>query len=73
MTDNATYVITTSPCIICKEVSTVELSREEQTALGSGALIQHALPERSDGFRELVKTGTHPECWDKMFMGFDED
>lgn len=36
-------------------------------------LIQDALPERDADFRELVKTGTHPECWDTMFPEEEDD
>lgn len=32
-----------------------------------GKNIQDALPELTDGDRELLITGTHPQCWDIMF------
>lgn len=60
-------VIMTPRCMACGEASIVELTDSEQVALDSGALIQNALPHRTADERELLITGTHGECWDKMF------
>jgi len=35
--------------------------------------IQDAFPYLSTGEREQIMTGTHPECWEKMFPEEDED
>jgi hypothetical protein len=59
----------TPPCIQCHETSYVELTEEEFDALQRPGYIQTALPDRDADFRELVKTGIHPECWDAMFTG----
>lgn len=59
--------ITTPRCMACGEASIVELTDAEQAALDSGALIQDALPDRTADERELLITGTHGECWDRMF------
>jgi hypothetical protein len=32
-----------------------------------GALIQDAFPEVDKETRELIISGTHPACWQKMF------
>ena len=56
----------TPPCMLCQEPSVVELTRTEFAALNGGGYIQDALPERDAAFRELVKTGTHPNCWETL-------
>lgn len=53
--------------MVCGAPSIVELQRAEWVALQGGALIQEALPTRDADFRELVKSGTHPACFDKAF------
>jgi len=57
----------TPPCIACHETSIIELTEEEFAALQRPGYIQSALPDRDADFRELVKTGIHPACWDSMF------
>jgi hypothetical protein len=67
--------VVTPACMLCGRNSGVTLTALEHKRLmardpDTGRptyLIQDALPERDADFRELVKTGTHPECWDKMF------
>lgn len=56
----------TPACIMCKERSYVTLSMREYRALQDHH-IQDALPTRDADFRELVLSGTHSECWDKLF------
>jgi len=36
-------------------------------------LIQQALPDRDTAFRELVRSGTHDECWQEIHADPDED
>jgi hypothetical protein len=61
----------TPRCMHCGERSEVELTETEFAAVTdpNGPLIQDALPGRDAGFRELVKTGIHPRCWDAMMTG----
>lgn len=59
--------ITTKACMACGKTSTLELDAQEAAALNAGAMVQDALPTRSADERELVITGTHGDCWDKMF------
>jgi len=39
----------------------------------SGALIQRAMPQLSDGQREFLMTGITPAEWDAIFDGAEED
>ena len=41
------------------------------TQLGDN--IQEALPDLDDDQRELLLSGTHAHCWEKMWEGFGDD
>ena len=71
--DDATVTITTPACMVCRKTSEVELTVDEYAAYKHGDYIQVALSSRSDDFRELVKSGTHSECWDTMFADDEDD
>lgn len=60
-------------CHLCGETETVEVTDQEFTALQNTRFIQDALPNRDVDFRELLISGTHPECWNAMFPPEDED
>lgn len=60
-------IVTTRPCIVCHKTSEVEMTDDELNAYNSGQPIQNALPEWSADDRELLISGTHSTCWDKMF------
>ncbi len=66
--------LTTPKCILCDETSVVELTREEFAMLAHPARpkIQDCLPDRDAAFRELVKSGTHDECWNLMMPKEDQ-
>jgi hypothetical protein len=49
------------------------MTRQEFQKIEMGLPLDVAVPEWSMDKRELVITGTHPECWDKMFSEMDED
>jgi hypothetical protein len=65
-------IITTNPCINCEKHSEVTVDFEAWAKWSAGALIQDAFPHFSPEERELLKSGTHPECWDALF-GDDEE
>lgn len=58
------------PCPMCGKGSTVEVSEEGFNKWRKGELIQNAFPELKSDERELLITGTHSECWDKLFASF---
>lgn len=39
----------------------------------NGEHIQNVWPEKTPDERELLMSGIHPDCWDKMFKPQDED
>lgn len=72
------YAISAPRCMYCQKSATIELTpdeqmRYEQLQRGKITHIQDALPEWSADKRELLITGTHPECWDAIFEDVDEE
>lgn len=61
-----TITVTTDPCRQCKVASALVVPREGYEAWRSGALIQNVLPTLTVDERELLMTGTHPQCWDEL-------
>lgn len=57
----------TPACIVCKKVSKVDLPVEVVMDLKLGVAVQNAMPDATPDERELVLTGTHPECWELIF------
>jgi hypothetical protein len=58
-------------CMVCGRQVILEVSHEGYDLWAGGALVQKAFPELSAPERELLITGTHPACWDRLF-GPDE-
>lgn len=54
------------PCVWCNESSSVRVSVDGYNAWIAGALVQDAFPALSADCRELLKTGIHPECFNKI-------
>lgn len=60
-------IVETPRCCVCRKTSTLEVEADGYAAWKRGALIQRALPSMSADQREMLLTGTHPECWDDLF------
>lgn len=59
------------PCPVCGKssqffVDAAQLPKIEKWRSGE-LLIQDALPDWPSGLRELLLSGTHPPCFDKLF------
>lgn len=66
-TQNPTMMnVITRPCMWCGQRSEIEVNYAHYQKWVQGALIQNAFPELNADERELVKLGTHPECWGSM-------
>ena len=67
-------IVTTQLCRMCGNRSTLH----DVDALGYirwselGEMIQDALPDLDADQRELLISGTHAHCWEKMWAGHDE-
>jgi hypothetical protein len=68
----ATSRLVTNPCIVCGARSEMVVPLDGYIEWKKGALIQDAFPDMDADNRELVKTGTHPQCWDMMFPEEEE-
>lgn len=65
--------VITPTCFVCSERSEVEVNQTGWDKWQSGLYIQDAFPEMSADEREMLLTGTHPECWAKMFPPEEEE
>lgn len=63
----ATELFTTQPCIVCGETSEMVLERNKLHIWKNGTPVQIVFPEVNDDARELLISGTHPQCWGKIF------
>ena len=64
---SSTIVVRTQTCSVCGEYEMWSLDRAAVTRWREGENIQHAFPDMSAGDREVLISGTHPACWDKLF------
>ena len=65
-------VYETQPCSVCHKKTELVLSDMNVLALKE-QFVQDVYPEQSVGFRELLISGTHDECWDMLFPEEDEE
>lgn len=56
----------------CEKTYTIAVPEQEYQNWKDGMLIQDAMPSLGQDDRELLMTGTCPECWDAMMPKEDE-
>lgn len=62
----------TKACVVCGEKSLIELDgKKYHRWTEGGEHVQNVWPEKTADERELLITGTHPDCWNNMFGGID--
>jgi hypothetical protein len=54
-------------CLECNTVCEINVSPEQLARLEAGELIQRAMPEVSEGDRELLISGICGKCFDFLF------
>lgn len=61
--------VTSKPCMECGETSKIEMSEAQYAELSSPnrRRIDQIFDDRRPPEVELIITGTHPECWKKIF------
>ena len=64
--------VTTPRCAVCKKHGQVEVDEQGWALWQTGTYIQHAFPDLDDDQRELLISGTHAHCWERLFGGDDE-
>lgn len=62
-----TTQITCKPCVCCGKSATITVESAKLAVWRSGKLVQEAFPTLSADERELLISGTHPECWEALF------
>lgn len=67
MNATTTATVITNPCFECGKTSELEVPLTQYINWRKGELLQVAFPDMSADDRELLLSGIHPECWDKMF------
>jgi hypothetical protein len=60
-------------CPVCGKSELVAMYKREYDKWRDGLNIQWAAPELPVGDREMLMSGIHPDCWDKMFESSEED
>lgn len=61
-------------CFNCENDFVVELSEKEfDDYYNKGIHIQHAMPTKSPETRELLISGTCPECFNEIFKDEEDD
>lgn len=68
-----TLAYATRPCMGCGESSVLALDAELYARWQGGEYVQDVWPDWTPGQRELLITGTHPECWERMFPEDDDE
>lgn len=59
-----TYV--TPPCMVCGVETEMQLLAHSYAKWAAGVFVQDAFPSMSADEREMIITGTHPNCWDMI-------
>ena len=54
-------------CFVCNLSTPIEVNKDKYDRWQAGELIQNVFPEMPADYREMLISGTHPECWDEMF------
>lgn len=63
-----TITITSPACRMCGKDNKIVVDRIHYLMWDhEGALLQDAFPYLDSDSREIIKTGIHPKCWDRMF------
>lgn len=65
-------LIFTKPCFHCGMTGMLLVDAKSALNWANGMLIQDAFPDLAVPLREQIITGTHPECWDKVFNKTEE-
>jgi hypothetical protein len=61
------------PCIGCGNRQMLILEADKVERYYAGAHVQDIWPELDADTRELIMTGTCPECWNKFFDDKEDD
>ncbi len=60
-------IILTKPCGYCGCQSELEVDQQQYENWKNGMLAQNAFPDMDKEVREMLISGTHPDCWNELF------
>lgn len=63
----ADRVIVTKTCQWCSQPATIEVGRAAFEKWVEGEKVQNVWPSLGADQREMLISGTHPECWELMW------
>lgn len=61
-------ITVTKKCQMCGKDTSIDVDIDGYNRWRSGELIQNVWPEMSPDQQETLISGTHPECWAKLFL-----
>lgn len=64
-------LVTCRPCSVCGESARLAVDAAAYGRWLAGAYVQDAFPAMPVDDRELLVSGTHPDCWDSLFADLD--
>ena len=62
-------ILMSKPCFHCGDSGLVVVTNSDLERYKNGALMQEAFPEMSIENREMLISGTHEACWNKIYGG----
>ena len=68
-----TIAVKTKTCSVCDEYELWVLDRVAVEKWKAGEYLERAFPNMSIEDREILISGTHPACWDKLFPKEEDD
>jgi hypothetical protein len=60
-------------CSCCGKAKILPLSAAGIQKRAEGGMIQDCFPDLDRGLREMLVSGTCPECWDEMFSEKEDE
>jgi len=68
-----TVNVRTKVCQHCGKDAVVVVDKAGYEAWGAGVFVQVAFPDMDKEVREILISGTHPQCWIAMFGTEDDE
>ena len=59
-------------CVVCGVQSAFELPGTQVDRWKGGQFIQDAMPQLTADEREVIVSGTHPDCWDELWKDTEQ-
>jgi hypothetical protein len=67
MQDEEFQIVGCPPCLVCGKQALVRVRTDAYEAWKAGTHVQFAFPDAPADVRELLITGTHPDCWKTLW------